>query len=239
MLTPTEIREKTFEKTTFGAYKNIDVDNYMVEISESYSQLFKENSELISKMQVLVEKIEEYRKDEDSLRTALLNAQRLGDNIVKEAKAKADTLVKDASEKANKIISGAQQEISLEQEALETIKSEVSKFREKMFKMYREHIEYIKSLPHHPEDDTNEEAKVEKELIPDKGNFVSRNDTKQNPIPSASQTEANQNKTYDKTMQFNSALVNDNETNNRLDSLKTEADDFDNLNSSGLFKRRR
>ena len=233
MLTPTEIREKAFEKTTFGSYKSVEVDNYMNEIADSYNQLYKENSELIGKMQVLVEKIEEYRKDEDSLRTALLKAQRLGDNIVKEAKTKADNIVREATDKSNKIISGAQQEISLEHEALETIKSEVSKFREKIFKMYREHIEYIKSLPHHPEDDTNEETKVRKELEP--------KEEKENPPkekfdqPDIIATR----KPYDKTMQFNTAKDNDPIINNKLDSLKTDNDNFDNLDSPGLFKRKR
>ena len=93
MLTPDRIKEKTFQTTGRGSYRAEDVDSFMREVSASYEQMFKENTDLIKKISVFAKKIEEYRADEDSLKMALLNAQKLADKIVAEAKETAENEV--------------------------------------------------------------------------------------------------------------------------------------------------
>ncbi|MCH5192074.1 MAG: DivIVA domain-containing protein [Oscillospiraceae bacterium] len=93
MLTPDKIKEKTFQTTGRGSYRSEDVDSFLTEVSASYERMFKENSDLIKKISILAKKVEEYRAEENSLKMALLNAQKLADSIVAEAKenAKAQT----------------------------------------------------------------------------------------------------------------------------------------------------
>ena len=65
--------------------------------------MYRENADLIKKISILAKKVEEYRADEDSLKMALLRAQKLADSIVAEAKETADNegaSVKDEVEKA-------------------------------------------------------------------------------------------------------------------------------------------
>lgn len=95
MLTPDKIKEKQFQSSGRGSYRAEDVDTFMNEVSASYEQMFKENGDLIRKISILAKKVEEYRADEESLKLALLNAQKLADQIVSEAKEKAE---KDSSE---------------------------------------------------------------------------------------------------------------------------------------------
>ena len=90
MLTPDKIREKSFQTTGRGSYRAEDVDNFLSEVTASYEQMFKENGDLIKKITLLAKKIEEYRADEESLKMALLNAQKLADKIVAEAKENAE-----------------------------------------------------------------------------------------------------------------------------------------------------
>lgn len=90
MLTPDKIREKSFQTTGRGSYRAEDVDNFLSEVTASYEQMFKENGDLIKKITLLAKKIEEYRADEESLKMALLNAQKLADKIVAEAKETAE-----------------------------------------------------------------------------------------------------------------------------------------------------
>ena len=132
MLTPDKIKEKSFQTTGRGSYRADDVNNFLSEVSASYEQMFKENSDLIKKITLLAKKVEEYRADEESLKMALLNAQKLADKIVAEAKETAEkenaeinaetarlheiaeNVAKDAEEnakaKADKIIADAQAE---------------------------------------------------------------------------------------------------------------------------------
>ncbi len=89
MLTPDKIRDKTFQTTGRGSYRSDDVDSFLNEVSASYEQMFKENTDLIKKISILAKKVEEYRADEESLKMALFNAQKLADRIVAEAKETA------------------------------------------------------------------------------------------------------------------------------------------------------
>ncbi len=89
MLTPDKIREKSFQTTGRGSYRSDDVDSFLSEVSASYEQMFKENTDLIKKISILAKKVEEYRADEESLKMALFNAQKLADRIVAEAKETA------------------------------------------------------------------------------------------------------------------------------------------------------
>lgn len=91
MLTPDKIKEKTFQTTGRGSYRSEDVDSFLSEVSSSYERMFKENSDLIKKISILAKKVEEYRAEENSLKMALLNAQKLADSIVADAKESAKT----------------------------------------------------------------------------------------------------------------------------------------------------
>lgn len=103
MLTPDKIREKSFQTTGRGSYRAEDVDSFLNEVSASYEQMFKENGDLIKKISILAKKVEEYRADEESLKLALLNAQKLADRIVAEAKENAEKDTEDARAEAAKL----------------------------------------------------------------------------------------------------------------------------------------
>ncbi len=103
MLTPERIKEKTFQTTGRGSYRAEDVDNFLSEVSASYEQMYKENTDLIKKISILAKKVEEYRADEDSLKMALLNAQKLADKIVAEAKETAANEVASVKAETDKL----------------------------------------------------------------------------------------------------------------------------------------
>ena len=96
MFTPQEIQEKTFVKAVFGGYDMATVDEFLEPLTEDYITLYKENAVLKSKMKVLVEKLEEYRAQEQSMRKAILSAQRTADAVIAEAEKKAAQLMNEA-----------------------------------------------------------------------------------------------------------------------------------------------
>ena len=110
MLTPQEISERELVKAVFGGYDIAVVDDFLETISADYSALYKENAILKSKIKVLVEKVEEYRSTEDSMRMALLTAQKMGDELLKEAKEKSETMVKTAQEESDATLAAAKDE---------------------------------------------------------------------------------------------------------------------------------
>ena len=97
MFTPQQIEQISFDTQTFGGYKISDVDELLEPLMEDYVTLYKENALLKSKMRVLVGKLEEYRKNEASMKDAIVNAQRTCDKMVREAEAKCAQMLGDAN----------------------------------------------------------------------------------------------------------------------------------------------
>ncbi len=100
MLTPAKIKNHHFEAAGRNAYKADGVDRFFEEVSASYEQMFRENGEMYKKISLLAERLEEYRNDEDNIRNALLTAQRMSEQIQREAREKADALVSEAQARA-------------------------------------------------------------------------------------------------------------------------------------------
>ena len=97
MITPQEIEQISFGRATFGGYDMQSVDEFLEPLTEDYITLYKENALLKSKMRVLVGKLEEYRKNEASMKDAIVNAQKTCDLMVKEAEAKCAQMLSDAN----------------------------------------------------------------------------------------------------------------------------------------------
>ena len=100
MLTPAKIKNHHFEASGRNAYRADSVDAFFEEVAASYEQMFRENGEMYKKISLLAERLEEYRNDEDNIRNALLTAQRMSEQIQREAREKADTMVADAQARA-------------------------------------------------------------------------------------------------------------------------------------------
>ena len=110
MITAQDIREKTFEKSTFGGYAMNEVDDFLDELAGDLAASQKESATLRSKMKVLVDKIEEYRSNEDALHKALVSAQKVAKTIQEESQAEADELLANARAEAEEIVSAARAE---------------------------------------------------------------------------------------------------------------------------------
>ena len=97
MFTPQQIDQISFGRSTFGGYDMQQVDEFLEPLTEDYVTLYKENALLKSKMRVLVGKLEEYRKNEASMKDAVINAQKTCDKMVAEAEAKCARMLNNAS----------------------------------------------------------------------------------------------------------------------------------------------
>ena len=110
MITAQDIREKTFEKSTFGGYAMNEVDDFLDELANDIAASQKEAGVLRGKMKVLVDEIQKYRSSEDEIHKALVSAQRTARTTVEEAQAEADKLLSEAREKAEALVAAARTE---------------------------------------------------------------------------------------------------------------------------------
>lgn len=123
MITPRQIREKKISTVERDGYDRNEVNELLVDIIESYEAVCEENKELYRKMEILANRIEEYRDDEDSIKTAIISAQKMADHVTAEAKEKAEQTiaesaasaqqtVQDAKAKADKIVGEAREYVA-------------------------------------------------------------------------------------------------------------------------------
>ena len=127
MFTPQQIEQISFNRATFGGYNIDDVDNFLEPLTEYYVTLDKENALLKSKMRVLVEKLEEYRSNEASMKDAIVNAQKTCDLMVKEAQAKCTTMLSQANLAAAQNTKNADSLIVAEEARVEAAKQTAAK----------------------------------------------------------------------------------------------------------------
>ena len=119
MFTPQQIDQIAFSKATFGGYNMQQVDEFLEPLTEDYVTLYKENALLKSKMRVLVSKLEEYRKNEASMKEAVINAQKTCDKMVAEAEAKCAKMLQGASEMATTNTQVSETQLAAENARLE------------------------------------------------------------------------------------------------------------------------
>ena len=122
MFTPQQIDQISFSRVPFGGYDMQAVDEFLEPLTEDYVTLYKENALLKSKMRVLVGKLEEYRKNEASMKDAIVNAQKTCDLMVKEAEAKCTQMLSDANAAAAENAKNADALIAAENERVEEAK---------------------------------------------------------------------------------------------------------------------
>ena len=146
MLTPQEVSEHAFAKAGFGGYNMAMVDEFLDQLTEDYTTLYKENAALKSKMKVLVDKVEEYRSTEDAMRKTLLTAQKMADDMVKEAEEKRASLVSPAEEEARKRVSGLRQEVAAEQMRLTAAQNATAAYVGKLKELYQHEMDYLNGL---------------------------------------------------------------------------------------------
>ena len=150
MLTPQEVSTHAFTKAVMGGYNMAMVDEFLDELTDDYTALYKENAALKSKLKVLVEKVEDYRATEDSMRATLLTAQKMADSIVKEAEAKRDQMVAQAEADAAARIAMLQKETAEAEARLRKGQLELAQFIAASREVCNRQLKYLEDLPEIP-----------------------------------------------------------------------------------------
>lgn len=165
MIASEDVRRVTFERAMRG-YRCEDVDDYLKQVADSMDTLSAENDDLQKKLVVLAQRIDQYRAEEDTLRTTMINAQRLGENVIKEAKQKAAEIIRAATIRAEDREQHARDEVELAKQELITLRKEADNFKKTLIGMYREHIEVISKIPEYHGEEGDEAKPAMQEEAP-------------------------------------------------------------------------
>ena len=194
MLTSKDIRSTSFEIVRRG-YTIEDVDAFLKKVAEEFDALQtetvamlqekdqelenvkREKKELEGKMLVIADKLEEYRAQETLLQNALLNAEKMKESLLGEARQTSEILIRDAQQKAEKILESANSRVVTEEQNYLRMQQEVAKFKNKVLDIYKSHLAVLNSLPNDiagyteaeeektPVAETPEEVPVEEPIV--------------------------------------------------------------------------
>ena len=146
MLTPQEVSTHAFTKAVMGGYNMAMVDEFLDELTDDYTALYKENAGLKAKMKVLVEKVEEYRATEDSMRATLLSVQKMADSIIHEAEQKRERMLSEAKSDAEIQIANYRRELAEAEERLRRGQEELNRFVAANRALCAQQMQYLEQL---------------------------------------------------------------------------------------------
>ena len=94
-VTPVDIQQIGFRRA-FRGYDRQEVDAFLSGLSETFEDLNKENREAKERIAVLEASLEELKRKEDLLNQTLVSAERMVDDMKRQAQREADLRVREA-----------------------------------------------------------------------------------------------------------------------------------------------
>ena len=157
MITAKDIQKKKFEKVKFG-YSPEEVDAFLSQIENDLRLMQQDLDDSNDKIQLLADKVREYKDSEEDLKNALLLAQKQARQVVAEAEQKAAAIEAEArasvdSVKSQALIDSETQlknitaQLAQENASLVATQHQVADFKRTLFDMYKQHLELISRLP--------------------------------------------------------------------------------------------
>ena len=145
MLAPHELKNKQFTKT-FKGYNPQEVDEYIEFLIEKYTEVYRENNELERKLRIVVTNLDEIKDEEESIRSTLISAQKMGEKIIADANDRADIITGAIKDRCDGVIAEFKQQLQNEKEKAWVIRTAIIDFKKKVYELYGKHIDELKNL---------------------------------------------------------------------------------------------
>jgi len=106
-ITPLEMRQARFT-AAFRGYDKADVTSFLQEAADGFDQAMRENERLRMEIVRLEASLDQFRQLEGSLKTTLLTAQKVADDMRENAHQESQRIVREAEGRADLMVQKAQ-----------------------------------------------------------------------------------------------------------------------------------
>lgn len=131
-----DILERQFERAGMRGYKAEQVDEFRQQVARYIDSINEENERLDRNSRILAEELEQYRDDAESIRDALVGAQKTSRLIEEEAKKNAEAVILEAAKEATELEHKARS-------TADTLMTDSKKMSEEMLEQAKERVESI------------------------------------------------------------------------------------------------
>jgi len=108
-LTPVEIRHVKLGRRPLG-YDRKATDRLLADVVASFEQVWRERADLRDELEEVEAELTRQKEIEGALRSTLISAERMADDVRTRARREADVIVSEARSTARDILSGAESE---------------------------------------------------------------------------------------------------------------------------------
>jgi len=148
-LTPLDIHNKEFSRG-FRGYNEEEVDEFLDQIVAELEGLLRENEELRGTIAALEMRLDHYKGLEDTLKNAIVLAQKAADQIKEAAEREADAVTQDARRQAEMTLREAEtarkktyEELEVQRQKVVRFKTEMRAFLQSALQMFDENLDFV------------------------------------------------------------------------------------------------
>ena len=145
-VTPLDLRQMNF-KTVMRGFDKDEVAALLLEVADDYERVLRENDRLCTDMVRLDAALNQHRELEGSLKTTLMSAQKVADDMRENANQEAQRIVREAEGRADLLMQKTQarlEEMQREIDALRLKRRDVENSLEGTITTLRTSLEFIR-----------------------------------------------------------------------------------------------
>ena len=164
-ITPMDIEQQEFTKS-FRGYNEEEVDDFLDKIVKDYEELINENVRLNEEIERMQEKLKEFSEIEETLRSALLNAQKSAEEMKGRVESEAKIIIEKAELEAKSLKQQVFQREDLVKNEIDKLRRYKFIFKEKFKSMLKLYLKMIENEEFEEEGNYNvREEEISKEKI--------------------------------------------------------------------------
>ncbi|MDD5014129.1 MAG: DivIVA domain-containing protein [Atribacterota bacterium] len=143
-ITPMDIEQQEFSRS-FRGYSEEEVDDFLDKIVKDYEELINENVRLNEEIEKMQEKLKEFSQIEETLRSALLNAQKSAEEIKGRVENEAKVIIEKAEMEAKALKHRVLQSEDLVKNEIDNLRRYKFIFKEKFKSMLNLYLRMIEN----------------------------------------------------------------------------------------------
>jgi cell division initiation protein len=145
-VSPLDLRQQKFNKS-FRGFDPVEVTAFMMAVAEDYEQALRETDRLRTDLTRMEAVLNEHREHERNLKSTLLAAQKLADDIKAHAEEEARRLIRDAQSRSDLLLQKTEarlEDVQREIDGLKLKRKDVETSIEATIQTLRNTLEYVR-----------------------------------------------------------------------------------------------
>ena len=120
-VSPLDLRQQRF-RSAFRGFDKVEVTAFMAAVADDYEQALRDTDKIRQDMQRMEAIINEHRESEKTLKTTLITAQKLADEIKAHAEHEAQRILREAEGRTELLLDNAQARLDAVQREIDSLK---------------------------------------------------------------------------------------------------------------------